>query len=228
MKCTGKDSSGKPCDGYQVLKKATQVSFAPSTHSRHRFHTSQALLGGRFHYFSCSNRSQAWPTHTGTYISADVDENLCVRFFRGESVDTASADKGEGTSTCSRIIGSGSGKKGKQLCRQYNLSHSSRACFSVVSAFPHLKDGVVHTAQMIKRTCKAGTTIYVPLDEDTIPIAIVVPKHAVPHNHPPPPPKKVPTDVRTLYEDAVRAVGVSIATVNQVERDEPIFRNASH
>ncbi|KAJ7896229.1 hypothetical protein B0H13DRAFT_2523182, partial [Mycena leptocephala] len=201
MKCTGKDSSGKPCDGYQVLKKATQ-----------------ALLGGRFHYFSCSNRSQAWPTHTGTYISADVDENLCVRFFRGESIDTASADKGEGTSTCSRIIGSGSGKKGKQLCRQYNLSHSSRACFSVVSAFPHLKDGVVHTAQMIKRTCKAGTTIYVPLDEDTIPIAIVVPKHAVPHTHPPPPPTKVPTDVRTLYEDAVRAVGVSIATVNKVER----------
>ncbi|KAJ6610256.1 hypothetical protein B0H10DRAFT_434395 [Mycena sp. CBHHK59/15] len=109
MKCTGKDSSGKPCDGYQVLKKATQVSFAPSTHSRHRFHTSQALLGGRFHYFSCSNRSQAWPTRTGTYISADVDENLCVRFFRGESVDAASADKGEGTSTCSRIIGSASG-----------------------------------------------------------------------------------------------------------------------
>ncbi|KAJ7804733.1 hypothetical protein B0H14DRAFT_2612062 [Mycena olivaceomarginata] len=88
----------------------------------------------------------------------------------------------------------------------------------VVSAFPHLKDGVVHTAQMIKRTCKAGTTIYVPLDEDTIPIAIVVPKHAVPHTHPPPPPTKVPTDVRTLYEEAVRAVGVSIATVNKVER----------
>ncbi|KAJ7917924.1 hypothetical protein B0H13DRAFT_2321852 [Mycena leptocephala] len=33
-----------------------------------------------------------------------------------------------------------------------------------------------------------------------------------------PPPTKVPTDVRTLYEDAVRAVGVSIATVNKVER----------
>ncbi|KAF8155102.1 hypothetical protein K438DRAFT_1943027 [Mycena galopus ATCC 62051] len=184
MKCTSKDSAAKPCDGYQVLKKATK-----------------ALLGGRFHYFTCSNRSQAWSTHTGTYISADVDEDLCVRFFRGESMDSASADKAERTSTCSRIIGSGSGKKGKQLC-----------------PFPHLKDGKVHIAQMVKRACKAMTTIYVPLDEDTIPIAIVVPKHEVPHTHPPPPPTKVPADVKHLYEEAVRAFGVSTATVNKVER----------
>ncbi|KAF8123517.1 hypothetical protein K438DRAFT_2034716 [Mycena galopus ATCC 62051] len=184
MKCTSKDSAAKPCDGYQVLKKATK-----------------ALLGGRFHYFTCSNRSQAWSTHTGTYISADVDEDLYVRFFRGESMDSASADKAERTSTCSRIIGSGSGKKGKQLC-----------------PFPHLKDGKFHIAQMVKRACKATTTIYVPLDEDTIPIAIVVPKHEVPHTHPPPPPTKVPADVKHLYEEAVRAFGVSTATVNKVER----------
>ncbi|KAF8155169.1 hypothetical protein K438DRAFT_1777878 [Mycena galopus ATCC 62051] len=136
MKCTSKDSAAKPCDGYQVLKKATK----------------QSVTG--------------LVTHTGTYISADVDEDLCVRFFRGESMDSASADKAERTSTCSRIIGSGSGKKGKQLC---------------LAAFPHLKDGKVHIAQMVKPACKATTTIYVPLDEDTIPIAIVVPKHEVPH-----------------------------------------------
>ncbi|KAF8145534.1 hypothetical protein K438DRAFT_2097634 [Mycena galopus ATCC 62051] len=134
MKCTSKDSAAKPCDGYQVLKKATK----------------QSVTG--------------LVTHTGTYISADVDEDLCVRFFRGESMDSASADKAERTSTCSRIIGSGSGKKGKQLC---------------LAAFPHLKDGKVHIAQMVKPACKATTTIYVPLDEDTIPIAIVVPKHEV-------------------------------------------------
>lgn len=40
-------------------------------------------------------------------------------------MDTASADKAEGTSICSRIIGSGSGKKGKQLCRQCNFSFIS-------------------------------------------------------------------------------------------------------
>ncbi|KAF7342442.1 hypothetical protein MVEN_01833400 [Mycena venus] len=185
----------KDCHSWDGTPGERQTGRAPSVNVK-------LFTGvGVFEKVLCRNRSQAWPTHTGTYISADVDENLCVRFFRGESVDTASADKGEGTSTCSRIIGSGSGKKGKQLC-----------------PFPHLKDGVVHTAQMIKRTCKAATTIYVPLDKDTIPIAIVVPKHAVPHTHPPPPPTKVPTDVRTLYEEAVRAVGVSIATVNKVER----------
>ncbi|KAJ6454990.1 hypothetical protein C8R45DRAFT_1082596, partial [Mycena sanguinolenta] len=183
MKSTGKDSAAKPCDGYQVLKKATKV-----------------LIGGRFHYFTCSNRSLAWSTHTGTYIPADVDEDLCVRFFRGESMDAACAEKTEGTSTCSRVIGSGSGKKGKQQC-----------------PFPHLKDGKVHVAQMEKHTCRAASTIYVPLEEDTIHIAIVVPKHEFPHTHPPPSPTKVPADVKHLYEQAIRAFGVSTATVNKVE-----------
>jgi hypothetical protein len=49
---------------------------------------------------------------------------------------------------------------------------------------------------MEKHTCKVATTIFVPLDEDTIHIAIVVPKHEFPHTHPPPPPKKVPADVK--------------------------------
>jgi hypothetical protein len=81
---------------------------------------------------------------------------------------------------------------------------------------------------MVKHACKATTTIYVPLDEDTIPIAIVVPKHEFPHTHPPPPPTKVPADVKRLYEEAVRAFGVSTATVNKVERGEPVFRHAKH
>ncbi|KAJ7826021.1 hypothetical protein B0H13DRAFT_2374641 [Mycena leptocephala] len=135
-----------------------------------------------------------------TYIPADVDEDLCVRFFRGESMDAACAEKTEGTSTCSRVIGLGSRKKGKQQC-----------------PFPHLKDGKVHVAQMEKHTCRAASTIYVPLEEDTIHIAIVVPKHEFPHTHPPPPPTKVPADVKHLYEQAIRAFGASTARVNKVE-----------
>ncbi|KAJ6458265.1 hypothetical protein C8R45DRAFT_1183795 [Mycena sanguinolenta] len=150
MKCTGKDSAAKPCDGYQVLKNATK--------------------------------------------------DLCVHFFRGESMDAACAEKTEGMSTCSRVIGSGSGKKGKQQC-----------------PFPHLKDSKVHVAQMEKHTCRAASTIYVPFEEDTIHIAIVVPKHEFPHTHPPPSPTKVPADVKHLYEQAIRAFRVLMATVNKVE-----------
>ncbi|KAJ6566255.1 hypothetical protein B0H19DRAFT_1232533 [Mycena capillaripes] len=60
--------------------------------------------------------------------------------------------------------------------------------------------------------------IYVPLDEEAVPIAIVVPKHPRPHTHPPSPPTKITTQIRRLYEQAVRAYGTSIATVNKVEQ----------
>ncbi|KAJ6563071.1 hypothetical protein DFH09DRAFT_1315699 [Mycena vulgaris] len=71
---------------------------------------------------------------------------------------------------------------------------------------------------MDKRKCEAARTILVPLDEETVPIAIAVPKHLHPHTHPPPPATKVPTDVKLLYERAIRAYGISVATVNKVEQ----------
>ncbi|KAJ7340594.1 hypothetical protein DFH08DRAFT_811806 [Mycena albidolilacea] len=40
-----------------------------------------------------------------------------------------------------------------------------------------LKEGKIYAAAMVKRKCKAATTVLVPLDEETIPIAIVVPKY---------------------------------------------------
>ncbi|KAJ7818594.1 hypothetical protein B0H14DRAFT_2601170 [Mycena olivaceomarginata] len=88
-------------------------------------------------------------------------------------------------------------------------------------AFPHLKEGKIYTAAMVKRKCEAATAILVPLDEETVPIAIVIPKHLCPHTHPPPPATRVPTDVRLLYERAVRVYGISVATVNKVEQASP-------
>ncbi|KAJ6613038.1 hypothetical protein B0H10DRAFT_2222603 [Mycena sp. CBHHK59/15] len=70
----------------------------------------------------------------------------------------------------------------------------------VKATFPHLKEGKIYAAPMDKRKCEAARTILVPLDEETVPIAIVVPKHLHPHTHLPPPATKVPTDVRLLYE----------------------------
>ncbi|KAJ6613051.1 hypothetical protein B0H10DRAFT_259410 [Mycena sp. CBHHK59/15] len=71
---------------------------------------------------------------------------------------------------------------------------------------------------MRKLSCEAGTTFLVPLDEENIPLVVVVPKPFRPHTHPPPPDTKVPTHVKLLYEQAIRAFGISIATVNKVEQ----------
>ncbi|KAJ7780475.1 hypothetical protein B0H14DRAFT_2631058 [Mycena olivaceomarginata] len=81
------------------------------------------------------------------------------------------------------------------------------------------EEGKIYAATMVKRKCDAATAVLVPLDEETIPIAIVVPKHLCPHTHPPPPATRVPTDVRLLYKRAVRAYGISVATVKKVEQD---------
>ncbi|KAJ7897887.1 hypothetical protein B0H14DRAFT_2557403 [Mycena olivaceomarginata] len=164
MKCTGKDAEGAACDGYQVLKTATKE-----------------LNSGRKHYFTCSNRSNSWPNHSGFLIPYDVDEDLSIRLFRGQSIEPEKASPAE-------------------------------------ASFSHKKDNNVYVAQMERHHCEAAISIYVPLDEEAVPIAVVVPKHQRPHTHPPPPPTKVPTQVRQLYEQAVRAYGTSMATVNKVEQ----------
>ncbi|KAJ7229604.1 hypothetical protein C8J57DRAFT_1534356 [Mycena rebaudengoi] len=85
-------------------------------------------------------------------------------------------------------------------------------------SFPHLKNDEVHTATMEQHDCDASTTIYVPLAEEAIRIAIVVPKHLHPHTHPPPPPTRVPTAVKWLYEQTICAYGTSMATVNKIKQ----------
>ncbi|KAJ7076596.1 hypothetical protein B0H15DRAFT_805590 [Mycena belliarum] len=183
MKCTAKNASGGACGGYQVLKEAARE-----------------LPSGRKFYFACSNYSSSWKNHSGIQIPPDVDEDLCIRAFRGESITDCSS--GDPTAeSCSRIIGSGSGKKGKSQC-----------------PFPHLKDGKSYVAPMCKLVCSARIIFFVPLDEENIPLVVVLPEPSRPHTHPPPPATKVPTHVKLLYEKAIRAFGVSIATVNKVEQ----------
>ncbi|KAJ6616142.1 hypothetical protein B0H10DRAFT_1949352 [Mycena sp. CBHHK59/15] len=70
-----------------------------------------------------------------------------------------------------------------------------------------------------------GSHLYlVPLDEEAVPIAIVVPKHQRPHTHPPPPPTKIPTQVRRLYEQAVRAYGTKNSHFQLKELKEELLR----
>ncbi|KAJ7467283.1 hypothetical protein B0H11DRAFT_2284421 [Mycena galericulata] len=124
MKCTAKNASGGACGGYQI----------------------QELPSGRKYYFACSNRSSSWTNHSGIQIPPDVDEDLCIRAFRGESITDGALDSTDPTGeSCSRIIGSGSGKKGKSQC-----------------PFPHTKDGKSYVAPMCKLSCQAAITFLIP------------------------------------------------------------------
>ncbi|KAJ7758716.1 hypothetical protein B0H16DRAFT_1820846 [Mycena metata] len=194
IKCTAKNASGGACGGYQSLNQI------------------QELPSGRKYYFACSNRSSSWKHHSGIQIPPDVDEDLCIRSFRGESITDGAPDSTDWVAdavldstdeSCSRVIGSGSGKKGKSQC-----------------PFPHTKDGKSYVAPMCKLSCQAKITFLVPLDEENIPLVVVLPKPLCPHTHPPPPDTKVPTHVKLLYEKAIRAFGTSIATVNKVDQVE--------
>ncbi|KAJ7787986.1 hypothetical protein B0H14DRAFT_3578227 [Mycena olivaceomarginata] len=80
------------------------------------------------------------------------------------------------------------------------------ASLDPVAAFPHLKDG----KQRQRFTYLWMKTPFLSPS--------LFPNTSFPHTHPPPPPTKVPADVKRLYEEAVRAFGVSTATVNKVER----------
>ena len=122
MKCTGKDSTSGACAGYQVLKEAVKASTTTSTPVL-SLNEIQELTSGRKYYFACSNRSNSWKNHSGIQIPPDVDQDLCVRLFRGELITESAL---ESTSEpCSRIMGSGSGKKGKSECRLSFLCLSS-------------------------------------------------------------------------------------------------------
>ncbi|KAJ6628192.1 hypothetical protein B0H10DRAFT_1940740 [Mycena sp. CBHHK59/15] len=173
MKCTAKNASGGACGGYQVLKEAVKAR-APKR--------PKILL--------CMQQ----PFEFVEEPFRNPDSSRCRREFMYPPFP------GRIDRRC-RIIGSGSGKKGKCEC-----------------PFPHTKDGKSHVATMRKLSCEAGTTFLVPLDEENIPLVVVVPKPFRPHTHPPPPDTKVPTHVKLLYEQAIRAFGISIATVNKVEQ----------
>jgi hypothetical protein len=123
MKCTGKDSAGGACGGYQVLNQAVKASTISLTRVL-SLNQTQELPSGRKYYFACSNRSNSWKNHSGIQIPPDVDEDLCIRLFRGESIT-------EGTlESTSEPMGSGSGKKGKSQCRLCSFKHSSTLLIS--------------------------------------------------------------------------------------------------
>ncbi|KAJ6607632.1 hypothetical protein B0H10DRAFT_2305409 [Mycena sp. CBHHK59/15] len=195
MKCTAKNVSGGACGGYKVLKQAE-------------------LPSRRKYYFACSNYSSSWKNHSGIQIPPDVDEDLCIRLFRGDSIVGGALEST--FESCSRIMGSGSGRKGKSQCHE-SFRKIIRVAY-IAPAFSHSKDGKAYIASMLKLICAAGTTFLVPLDEENVPVVIVIPQHNRPHTHPPPPDTKVPGHVKALYEQAIRAFGVSIATVNKVDQ----------
>lgn len=82
--------------------------------------------------------------------------------------------------------------------------------------FTHIKNGEPIKVKMHGHACPARRTIYVPTDE-TLRMAIVIPDHTSPHNHPMPPPSKLSLDAKRTYEQCIEAAGVAGASVNKVD-----------
>jgi len=74
---------------------------------------------------------------------------------------------------------------------------------------------------MVHRPCQAERYIFVPVD-DSIRMAVVVPNHKKPHNHPMPTITKASYDARALYRDSIAAIGVLGATVRKVDNGKKI------
>lgn len=82
--------------------------------------------------------------------------------------------------------------------------------------FTHIVDGVPTTMKTVTRACPASRTIFVPMDATLQRLAIVVPDHTSPHNHPMPPFTKVDADGKLVFQKVSQVFGVVGATVNKI------------
>jgi hypothetical protein len=69
---------------------------------------------------------------------------------------------------------------------------------------------------MKRRVCPASRTIYVPMDT-SIRMAVVIPDHTQPHNHPMPLFLKVSQEAKAHYSELTLASGLLGATVKKVD-----------
>ena len=84
------------------------------------------------------------------------------------------------------------------------------------AAYTHLLDGKLYKSPILHRLCNAEGTIFVPVNS-SFRIAVVVPDHKAPHNHPMPPMIKVSFDAKAAYRQCITANGVMASTVKRVD-----------
>jgi hypothetical protein len=87
---------------------------------------------------------------------------------------------------------------------------------NVFVAFTHILEGKPTRSKMIPRPCTAERWIFVPVDVN-LRMAVVVPNHRIPHNHPMPVMMKASYDAKASYRESIAAAGVLGATVKKVD-----------
>jgi hypothetical protein len=145
-----------------------------------------------------------------------VDENKLAAIFKSGSLPDAVK-----TPECSRVISSHIGMKQKHCCMSLSVwkifNIESDATLSYSQAFTHFSNGGKPIRSKIKHhKCPATRTILIPVDT-SIRMAIIIPRHADPHNHPMPPMIKASYDTGALYGQCVDAFGAMGATVKKID-----------
>lgn len=84
------------------------------------------------------------------------------------------------------------------------------------TAYTHLKNGAPVKSRIEHYPCPAERTIFVPVDR-RLRIAVVIPNHMRPHNHPMPPMIKASFDAKAAYRKCVTQTGIPAATAKRVD-----------
>jgi hypothetical protein len=69
-------------------------------------------------------------------------------------------------------------------------------------AYPHRAGNIIKQGSIIQKKCEVKYSKIVPIDINQCPYVILVSKGI--HAHPPPPPSRVPTTIRSRLEDLIR------------------------
>lgn len=106
------------------------------------------------------------------------------------------------------------------VCGQHNFLINTIKDFHI--AFTHTHDGKPIRSKMVHRPCEAERSIFVPVD-NSLRMAVMVPNHKKPHNHPIPTTTKASYDAKALYRDSITVTGVLGATVRKVDNGKEIL-----
>ncbi|EIM78962.1 uncharacterized protein STEHIDRAFT_164157 [Stereum hirsutum FP-91666 SS1] len=140
---------------------------------------------GKTYFIGCTGfrRGETNPGHRYIAIPTDVDEHRLSRIIAGQPLPPP-----EDSDSTSPIIV-------KRASCSF-MVHGRIGRRAIKCKFTHIVDGVPTTMKTVTRACPASRTIFVPMDASLQRLAIVVPDHTSPHNHPMPPFTKVDADDR--------------------------------
>ncbi|KAJ7087038.1 hypothetical protein C8R43DRAFT_310073 [Mycena crocata] len=157
---------------------------------------------GHDHWLGCSGwkpdstASDPKNKHRSLAIPDNVDQALFLAALNGQPLVT---DNSKDTGACSAIVHPTTGLK-RKYCPHTHIVNGKPVTNSLI----------------VKRSCNASRTIFVPVDE-TIRKALIIHKRDTPHNHPMPAFTKVSLELKASYRQCIQAAGCVGATVAKVD-----------